>query len=212
MNSHMVWLTRSTMEESVPLFPGKKPLLLWKISCVIYLFLVHPRPTLVSHPCPYLSAHPISHSFWRSMSCCDPDSTVQGSHSHKWGQDVSCGYLMRRWQPLLELLLYHAPMVGPLRSGFPLGCSRRLPLVAWHFVLPWSRSAEDRVIVGSISWQSGLSLFALGHFFILGIGQRLDMKWAGIAKSFGPTIAFQNATIAKNHQQKKLWLPKINFW
>ena len=43
--------------------PREKTPLLWKISCIIYLFLVHPRPTLVSHPCPYLSARPISHSF-----------------------------------------------------------------------------------------------------------------------------------------------------
>ena len=159
-----------------PLPKEPNPPLLWKISCIIYLFLVHPSPTLVSHPCPYLSARPISHSFWRPMSCCDPDSTVQGSCPHKWGQDVSRGYLMRRWQPLLELLLYHALMVGPLRSGFPLGCSRRLPLVVWRFPLPWSRFAEDKVVLGSISRQSGLSLFVLGHFFLLNMGHGLDMK------------------------------------
>ena len=132
--------------------PREKTPFLWKISCIIYLFLVYPHPILVSHPCPYLSARPISHSFWRFVSYCDPNSTIQGSHPHKWGQDVSCGYLIRRWQPLPELLLYHTPMVGPLHSGFPLRCLRRLPLVAWRFPLPWSRSAEDRAILCSISW------------------------------------------------------------
>ena len=155
-------------------------------------FLGHLRPTLVSHPCPYLKARPISHSFWRLVSCCDPDSTVQGSGPHKWGQDVSCGYLIRRWQPLLELLFYHAPMASPLRSELPLGCSRRLPLVAWRFPLPWFWSVEDRVVLGSISWQSGFSLFVLGHFFLLGMGLGLDMKWARVVKSFGPTSSYIN--------------------
>ena len=129
-----------------PPFPGRSLML------YIFLSLVHPPPTLVSHPCPYLSARPIGHSFWRSVSCCGPNRTVQGSRPHKWGHDVSCGYLMRRWQPLLELLLYHAPMADPLRSGFPLGCSRRLPLAAWRLPLLWFRFAKDRVVLGSISW------------------------------------------------------------
>ena len=132
-----------------PLPPGTP--LMWKISYIIYFFLVHPSPTLVSYPCPYLIARPISHSFWRSVSYCDLDSTVQGSRPHKWGQDVNCGYLMRRWQSLLGLLFYHAPMVGPLRLGFPLGRSRRLPLVAWRISLPWSRPTKDKVVLGSIS-------------------------------------------------------------
>ena len=102
---------------------------------------------------------------------------------------------MRRWQPLLELLLYHAPMAGPLRSGFPLGCSRRWPLVAWRFPLSWSRFTEDRVVLDNISWQSGLSLFVLGHFFLLGMGHGLDMKWAEVAKSFGPIIDPQNPVV-----------------
>ena len=82
--------------------------------------LIHPPPTLVSHPCPYLSARPIGHSFWRSVSCCGPQHTVQGSRPHKWGQGVSCGYLIRRWQLLLGLFFYHAPMAGPLGSKSPL--------------------------------------------------------------------------------------------
>ena len=67
-------------------------------SLMLYIFLslVHPPPTLVSHPCPYLSARPIGYSFWRSVSCCGPHRTIQGSRPHKWGQGVSCGYLIRR--------------------------------------------------------------------------------------------------------------------
>ena len=154
----------------------------------ISLPLVHPLPTLVSHPCPYLSAHPIDHSFLRSVSCCGPDSTVQGSRPHKWGQGVSCRYLIRSWQLLLELLFYNAPMAGPLDSELPLGCLRGLPLAAWRFPLPWFWSAEDRVVLNSISWQSGFPLFVLGHFFLHGMGLGLDMKWVGVLRSFGPTI------------------------
>ena len=158
-------------------------------SLSLYIsFLVHPRLTLVSHPCLYLSARPISHSFWRFVSCCDPDRTIQGSCPHKWGQDVSCGYLMRWWLPLLELLLYHAPVADPLHSGLPLGCSRRLPLATRCLPLPWFRFTEDRVVLGSISWQFGLSLFVFGHFFFLGVGLELDMRWAGVPRSFDPTI------------------------
>ena len=57
--------------------PGsRKPPLLGEISYLIYFSSVHLSPTLVSHPCPHLNARPISHSFWRSVSCCDPDSTI----------------------------------------------------------------------------------------------------------------------------------------
>ena len=98
---------------------------------------------------------------------------------------------MRRWQPFLELFLHHAPTASPLRLGFPLGCSRRLPLVVWHFPFSWSWFVEDRVVFGSMSWQSRLSMLVLGHFFFLGVGLGLDMRWAGVAKSFNPTIAFK---------------------
>ena len=159
-------------------FPPREsePPLLGEISYLIYFPSVHPSPTLVSHPCPHLSARPISHSFWRSVSCCDLDSTVKASRPHKWGQDISCGYLMRRWQPFLGLLLHHAPMASPLCLGFPLGRSRRLPLVACRFPFSWSQFAEDRIVLDNISWQSGLSMLILRHFFLLGMGHGLDMK------------------------------------
>ena len=31
-------------------------------------------------------------------------------------------------------------------------------------------------------------MFVLEHFFLLGVGLGLDMKWAGVTKFFGPTI------------------------
>ena len=158
----------------------------------IYFSMVHPPPTLVSHPCSYLSARPIGYSFWHFVSCCGPHRTVQGSCPHKWGQGVSCGYLIQRWQLLLGLLFYHAPMAGPLGSESPLGSSKGLPLATWCLPLLWFWSAEDRVVLGSISWQSGFPSFVLGHFFLLGMGLGLDMKWARVPRSFGSTIAPQN--------------------
>ena len=56
--------------------PLREPVILWEISYLIWFASVHPDPTLVSHHCPHLSAHLISRSFWRSVSCCDPDNTV----------------------------------------------------------------------------------------------------------------------------------------
>ena len=52
------------------------------LCCYIPLSSIHPPPTLVSHLCPYLDARPIGHSFWCSVSCCDPHRTIQGSHPH----------------------------------------------------------------------------------------------------------------------------------
>ena len=158
----------------------------------IYFSMVHPPPTLVSHPCPYLSARPIGYSFWRFVNCCGPHRTVQGSCPHKWGQGVSCGYLIRRWQLLLGLLFYHALMTSPLGSEFPLGCLKGLPLVTGRLSLLWFWSAEDKVVLDSIFWQSGFLLFVLGHFLLLGMGLGLDMKWAGVLRSFGLTIVPQN--------------------
>ena len=144
MNSHLVSLPKSTLQPP--------PLLVGDLWCYISLLLVHHFPTLVSHPCPYLSACPIDHPFWCFMSYCGPDSILQGSRPHKWGHGVSCGYLIRRWQLLLELLFYHVSTAGPLGSELPLGCSRGLPLAVWRFPLPWFWSAEDRVVLGSTSW------------------------------------------------------------
>ena len=101
---------KSLFPFSGPSSSSPSPLDRGDLCCYISLSSVHPPPTLVSHPCPYSSARPICHSFWHSMSCCGLHRTVQGSHPHQWGQGVSCGYLIRRWQLLLGLLFYHAPM------------------------------------------------------------------------------------------------------
>ena len=116
---------------------------------------------------------------------------------------------MRKWQPLLELLLHHTPMADSLGSELPLGCSRGLPLATWRFPLPWFWSAKDRVVLGSISWQSGFPLFVLEHFFLLGIGLRLDMKWAKVPRSFGPTIAPQNPAARLLEQEGGFWCSRV---
>ena len=43
------------------------------------------------------------------------------------------------------------------------------------------------MVLGDISQQLGPSMFILGRFFFIGVGLGLDMKWAGLAKYFGPT-------------------------
>ena len=129
----------------------------------------------------------MSHSFWCSVSCGDPDNTVQESCPHKWDQDVSCMYLMRRWQLVLELLFHYSPMAVSLHLCFPLGRSGRLPLVACRFLLSWSRSVENRIVLVNVSWQFGPSSFVLGHFFLFDVGLGLNMKRAGVTKFFGPT-------------------------
>ena len=155
---------------------------------MLYISFVHHPPTLVSYLCPYLSARPIGHSFWHSVSCYGPQHTVQGSRPYKWNQGVSCEYLIQKWQLLLELLFYHTPMVGPLGSELPLECSRGLPLATWRFPLLWFWFAEDRVVLGSISWQFGFPLFVVGHFFLLGMGLGPNMKWAGLCQILQPHI------------------------
>ena len=77
-------------------------------------------------------------------------------------------------------------MTDPLGSESPLGSSRGLLLAMWCLPLLWFWSAEDRVILGSISWQSGFPSFILRHFFLLGMGLVLDMKWAGLCQILQP--------------------------
>ena len=103
---------RSLLPSSGPSSSSSPPLSLGDLCCYIFLSSVHPPSTLVSHPCLSSSARPISHSLWRSVSCCGPHRFVQGSHPHQWGQSVSCGYLIRRWLLLLGLSLHHSPMAS----------------------------------------------------------------------------------------------------
>ena len=165
-------------------------------------------PTLVSHPCLYLSARLINHSFWRFASCGDSDSTVYGSCPHKWGQDVSCGYLIRRWQLILELLFHYSPIAVLLHLCFPLGCSGKLPLVACRFLLSWFRFAENKIVLGNVSWQFGLFSFVLRHLFLLGMGLGFDMKWVGVSRFFGPIIALQNPAVRLLGRRGGFWCPQ----
>ena len=144
---YLAWLNRARRADvSLSFSFWSPPSLAGVLLHYIWFFLDYPGSTLVSHPCLYLSARPISHSFWRSVSCGDPDSTVQGSCPRKWGQDVSCVYFMRRWQLILELLFHYSPMAVSLHLCFPLGRSRRLPLGACRFLLLWSRFVENRIV------------------------------------------------------------------
>ena len=59
---------------------------LWVVSVVIYsslpfILLLH---LSVIHAYPQVHA-PFIHSFWRSVSCCGPHRSVQGSHPHQRG-------------------------------------------------------------------------------------------------------------------------------
>ena len=92
--------------------------LFWRVSYIIYPLFVDLGPPFVDHAGRYLSACPICHLPQPSVSCSNQDSTIQGSFSHECDQIVRCGHLMWRWQLLLELLLHHAPMAGPLYWSF----------------------------------------------------------------------------------------------
>ena len=118
---------------------------------------------------------------------------------------------MRMWQLILELLFHYTPMANSLHLCFPLGCSRRLPLVVCRFFLPWSQFTENRIVLGNISWHFGPSSFVLRHLFLLGVGLRLDMKWAGIAKFFGPTIALQHPAVRLLRRKGGFWCPRAYF-
>ena len=59
--------------------------------------------------------------------------------------------------------------------------------MACHSSLLRSRLVENRVVVDDVSWQFGLSSFVLGHFFLLGVGLGLSIRWAEVAKFFDPT-------------------------
>ena len=43
------------------------------------------------------------------------------------------------------------------------------------------------MVLGDDSQQLGPSLLILERFFFFGVGLGLDVKWVGLAKSFGPT-------------------------
>ena len=74
-------------------------------------------------------------------------------------------------------------------SPFCLGHPGRLSLRACHSSFLWFQLAEDRIVLGDVFWQLGLSLFILGRFFLLGMGLGPCMKWAGAAEFFDPTLS-----------------------
>ena len=47
--------------------------------------------------------------------------------------------------------------------------------------------AEDIIVLGDVSGSLGLSLFVLGHSFLLGVGLGLSVRWAEVVKFFDPT-------------------------
>ena len=168
-----MWVPNSSRFPKASLFSP----FVWEISDIIYpspwfILFLHLLVTQ-AHTWVYVPSATLSGTLWAANS---PQRTVQESCPHKWDQGVSCGYLIRRWQLLLGWLFYHAPIAGPLGLELLLGCSRGLPLETWRFPLLWFWSAEDKIVLGSISWQSGFPLFVLGHFFHLGMGLELDMK------------------------------------
>ena len=114
---------------------------------------------------------------------------------------------MRRWQFLLQLLLHQVPMANPLCLSFFLGCFAMLPLMACCFSLLWSRFAENRIVLGNASRQFGPSSFVLGHFFFLGVGLGLSIKWVEVAKFFDPTIAPQNPAVRLLRWRGGFWYP-----
>ena len=65
--------------------------------------------------------------------------------------------------------------------------------------------------LSNISWQFGPSSFVLGHFFLLGVSLGLDMKWAKIAKFFGPTIAPQHPAVRLLGRRGGFWCPRAYF-
>ena len=175
---------------------AKRPpsLRLGDLPCYISFLLVHPPPTLVSHPCPYLSAHLIDHSFRRFVSSCGPERTVQGSRPHKWGQGVSWGYLIRRWQLLLGLLFYYVPMAGPL--GSELLWDARRDCLWRRGAFPFCDFGLPRTGSSSTVYPDSLDSLCSSSGISSSLACALGLIWNGFgfAKSFSPTIASQNPT------------------
>ena len=100
------------------------------------------------------------------------------------------------------------PWLAHYVSPFFLGCPGRLSLKICCPSFLWSQLAEDRIVLGNVSWQFGPSSFVFRHFFLLGVGLGLDMKWAGFAKFFGPTIAPKNPTVRLLRRGGGFWCPR----
>ena len=58
-----------------------------------------------------------------------------------------------------------------------------------------------------------LSLFVLGHFFLLGVGIGLDMKWVEVSRISGPTITPQNPAVWLPGRRGGFWCPRgLSSW
>ena len=68
--------------------------------------------------------------------------------------------------------------------------------------------AEDKIVLDYISGPLGLSLFVLGHFFLLSVGLGLNMRWVGVVKIFDPTIAPQNPAVRFLGRKGGFWCPR----
>ena len=102
-------------------------------SLLLFLSSVHPPPTLVSHPCLSSSACPLSHSFWRSVSCCGPHRPIQGSHPHQRG--LGC-----------QLCVYNMEV-----TAFPRGC---LPTYSPMAIFPYNQPIWLRISFVILEWMS----------------------------------------------------------
>ena len=105
---------------------------------------------------------------------------------------------MRRWQFLLELFLHNALMAVLQYLSFFLGRSKRLPSMACRSFLPGSGLAKNRIVLVDVSGPFGLPSFILGHFFLLGVGLRLSIKWVRVVKFFDPTLTNALWTMVNN--------------
>ena len=70
-----------------------------------------------------------------------------------------------------------------------------------------SGSADSRIVLGDVSGPFGPSLFVLDHFFLLGMGLGLSMRWVGVVKFFDPTIAPQNPVVQLLGRRGGFWCP-----
>ena len=73
------------------------------------------------------------------------------------------------------------------------------------FFPPGIWDAESRIVIGNVSRLFGLSLFILGHFYLLSVGLGLGIKWGGVVKFFGPTIAPQNSVVRPLGRREGFW-------
>ena len=68
--------------------------------------------------------------------------------------------------------------------------------------------AEERIVLSDVSGPFGLSSFVLGQFFLFSMGLGLSIKWAGVVKFFGPTIAPQNPAVRLLGGRGGFWCPR----